>query len=85
MASFAPGDKVRLKAGGPEMVVDFPDEFGGGLVCSFWNTKKNQKEQTTCTPESLEKVGPAMGTDAQTLLKRVEALEARVKKLEDAK
>jgi uncharacterized protein YodC (DUF2158 family) len=82
MSQFAPGDKVRLKSGGPEMVVDFIDKIHG-VVCSFWNTKKQAKEQVSCVAESLEKIGAPLGADAQTLATRVEALESRVKALEE--
>jgi uncharacterized protein YodC (DUF2158 family) len=82
MSQFAPGDKVRLKAGGPEMVVDHIDKIYG-VTCSYWNTKKNAKEQTSCEEASLEKIGAPLGADARTLATRVEALEARVKALEE--
>lgn len=84
MSNFAPGDKVRHKTGGPDMVVDHIDEIYG-VVCSYWDTKKNVKVQASCPEESIEKIGPPAGASVVTLLQRVEALEARVKKLEDAK
>jgi uncharacterized protein YodC (DUF2158 family) len=82
MAKFKPGDRVRPKFGGPEMMIDRCDERYG-VICSFWNTKKNRQEQTAFMEETLKLVGPASGADSATLLQRLEALEGRVKQLED--
>jgi uncharacterized protein YodC (DUF2158 family) len=80
--AFQAGDMVRHKAGGPEMVVDNVDPIFG-VVCSFWDSKKNAKVQQTHSEASLVKVDAAgPGAAGESLAKRLEVLERRVGQLE---
>lgn len=83
MSKFLPGDKVRHKLGSaPPLIVDHVS-ITGNVCCSFWDTKKNTSVQVEISPDALEKMPPDPGASEATLLARIEALEARVKALED--
>jgi uncharacterized protein YodC (DUF2158 family) len=84
MAKLAPGEKVRLKKGGPDMVVEYTNAMYG-VVCSYWNPKKNQKQQEGFSEDCLERLADVVpgGAAGESLAKRVESLEARVKKVEE--
>ena len=55
------GDKVRLKSGGPEMMVDQIDTgFGGGALRAYceWFNEKHEPQYKDFALTSLEKVPP---------------------------
>jgi|GEM_PF-5843336 len=85
MAQFSVGDKVRLRKGGPELVVDCWNTSLGQYVCSFGNIKKDGKRTDYYSEASLEKLldAPRTATLDSDLLSRLEMLEARVGILEE--
>ena len=84
MVQFSVGDKVRLRKGGPELVVDCWNTSLGQYVCSFGDTKKDGRKTSYYFETSLERImdAPGSATEASDLRKRVELLEARVRILE---
>jgi uncharacterized protein YodC (DUF2158 family) len=53
---FQEGDKVRLRTGGPDMIVDWCDTTYNQYTCSYWDQKKQETSQQRYTEGSLEKM-----------------------------
>jgi uncharacterized protein YodC (DUF2158 family) len=61
--AFKIGDVVRLKSGGPDMVIQEIDEVNGTAVCRWFDGKKDKREEFVL--ETLELAKPkAMGVVA---------------------
>ncbi|MDF4005307.1 DUF2158 domain-containing protein [Luteibacter sp. PPL552] len=56
---FKPGDRVQLKSGGPIMTVN--EIYDNGRVGCEWFDSKEQHQERTFTPETLELYNPAAG------------------------
>ena len=70
MSNFAPGDKVRLKAGGgPEMVVDHIDPEKG-VICAIMDEVKGSPRYVPFKEELLEKAFRQTLTDRLDLLEK---------------
>lgn len=52
MASFKKGDIVQLKSGGPKMVVDDPQSYGGNVDVKWFAGSK--MESARVDPETLQ-------------------------------
>src|SRR5438270_11877363 len=81
MAQFSVGDRVRLRKGGPELVVDCWNTSLGQYVCSFGDTKKDGKKTSYYFETSLKRImdAPGSATEALDLCKRVELMDAKSK------
>lgn len=52
--SFKSGDFVKLRVGGPKMIVDSISQFDGDVTCQWFSGSK--LNHGTFAPETLEKV-----------------------------